>query len=106
MLYVTVLEDKDATGRKRKNTRSGIISSLTDLTRAADSTNLKSRDPNFLLRYEKGRAEAFGALCSIFSSQPCGEAFRPVYLARFYHALILGLSYSPEVRSCDLTRVM
>lgn len=78
------------------------MSSLTDLSHPGSSTPpQKSRQPEFLLRYEKGRAEAFGALCSIFSSQPCGEPFNSVYLARFYHALILGLSYSSEVSSHD-----
>ena len=66
--------------------------SLTNLTAPAGM-----RNPEEMLRYEKGRAEAFGALCSIFSSQDCGEPFQPIYLAKFYHALILGLHYTPEV---------
>ncbi len=52
--------------------------------------------------FEAGRAEAFGALCSIFSSQPCGEPFLPTYLARFYHAMAVGLHYDPEVSRCPL----
>ena len=70
-----------------------LFSSLTDL-----SAPKTMREPEDLLRYEKGRAEAFGALCSIFSSQDCGDPFQPIYLAKFYHALILGLHYTPEVR--------
>ena len=56
-----------------------------------------SHDPKTIKEYEAGRAEAFGALCSIFSSQQCGETFLPIYLARFYHALAVGLKYSEEV---------
>lgn len=48
--------------------------------------------------YEEGRAEAIGALCSIFSSQPCGEPFLPIYLARFYRALAVGMQYDEKVR--------
>ncbi len=48
--------------------------------------------------YEEGRAEALGALCSIFTSQQCGEPFLPVYLSRFYHALTVGLQFNEAVR--------
>ncbi len=48
--------------------------------------------------YEEGRAEALGALCSIFTSQQCGEPFLPVYLGRFYHALTVGLQFNEAVR--------
>ena len=57
-----------------------------------------SHDPKTIMEYEAGRAEAFGALCSIFSSQQCGEPFLPIYLARFYHALAVGLKYKEGVR--------
>ena len=72
------------------------LTSIIDLTHATDPSHahheqMKPSD------YEAGRAEAFGALCSIFSSQPCGEPFLPIYLARFYHALAVGLQYDDEV---------
>lgn len=51
-----------------------------------------------LAQFEAGRAEAFGALCAVFSSQPCGEPFLPVYLGWFYHCLCLGLQQN-EVMS-------
>ena len=69
-----------------------LFSSLTDL-----SAPKSRREPEDMLRYQKGRAEAFGALCSIFSSQDHDDPFQPIYLAKFYHALILGLHYTPEV---------
>ena len=47
--------------------------------------------------FEAGRAEALRALCAIFSAQPCGVPFLPIYLARFYQALSYGLQYDPEV---------
>jgi hypothetical protein len=49
-------------------------------------------------KYEAGRAEAFGALCSIFCAKKTGEEILPVYLARFYLALQQGL-HLKEVRS-------
>ena len=66
-----------------------------------------SHDPVNISDYEEGRAEALGALCSIFTSQQCGEAFLPVYLARFYHALTVGLQYQENVgeSSCVCCRV-
>ncbi len=50
--------------------------------------------------YEEGRAEALGVLCSIFTSEQCAESFLPVYLARFYHALTVGLQYNEKVSDC------
>ena len=65
-----------------------------------DQTHGISHDPVNIFDYEEGRAEALGALCSIFTSQPCGEAFLSVYLARFYHALTVGLQYQENVSAC------
>ena len=64
----------------------------------SDSAPTMSHDSKTIMEYEAGRAEAFGALCSIFSSQQCGEPFLPIYLARFYHALAVGLKYKEGVR--------
>ena len=43
--------------------------------------------------FEPGRAEAFSILCHIFCSQKSGENILPVYLARFYLSLAVGLCY-------------
>lgn len=47
-------------------------------------------------KYSRGRAEAFGALCRIFTAKKTGEEILPVYLARFYVSLLYGLQI-PEV---------
>jgi len=47
--------------------------------------------------YEPGRAKAFGALCRIFSAQPCANPFLPIYLARFCHAATVGLEFNEQV---------
>ena len=78
-----------------------VMSSVADLSRPPDSTMLVSSADYHLHRlrdYEAGRAEAFEALCCIFSSRECGEEVLPIYLARFYHSLAVGLQYSPKVR--------
>jgi len=77
--------------RSSRTSTTALFSSVTD------PTPFVSRDLVNTLEYEAGRAEAFGALCVLFSSQPCGEPFLPVYLARFYHALAIGLQYDEEV---------
>ena len=77
--------------------RSSRTSTTALFSSATDPTPFVSRDLVNALEYEAGRAEAFGALCVLFSSQPCGEPFLPVYLARFYHALAIGLQYDEEV---------
>ena len=97
LLFPTDDEIIHADSSRRKSTNV-LIGSLTDLSSSLFSIQKVAHDLEYLLRYEKGRAEAFGALCSIFSSQHCGEPFLPIYLAKFYRALILGLHYSPEVR--------
>ena len=54
----------------------------------------------FQLRdYESGRAEAIGALCTIFFNMPCGEQVTRVYLTRFYHSMFIGLKYDPQVHN-------
>ena len=72
-----------------------IISSAADLTRIQEpsTTSLSLR----VREYEAGRAEAFTALCSIFSTRDCGETMLPTYLARFYHSLVVGLQFDPQV---------
>lgn len=42
-------------------------------------------------KYQVGRAEALGALCRIFGAKKTGEEILPIYLARFYMCLQLGL---------------
>ncbi|XP_059483480.1 ral GTPase-activating protein subunit beta isoform X11 [Neocloeon triangulifer] len=50
-------------------------------------------------RFESGKAEAYGALCRIFCSKKTGEEILPVYLARFYLALKVGL-HIPKDKMC------
>jgi len=50
-------------------------------------------------KFESGKAEAFGALCRIFCSKKTGEEILPVYLARFYLALKVGLQI-PKDKVC------
>ncbi|XP_065334606.1 ral GTPase-activating protein subunit beta isoform X7 [Cloeon dipterum] len=50
-------------------------------------------------KFESGKAEAFGALCRIFCSKKTGEEILPVYLARFYLALKVGLQ-TPKDKTC------
>ena len=78
-----------------------MLTSFSDLSHLPDTLSHQSHDPAgwaAAAEYEEGRAEAYAALCCVFSSQPCGgEPFLPVYLARFYHALVIGLQYIKEV---------
>ncbi|XP_072384831.1 ral GTPase-activating protein subunit beta isoform X2 [Diabrotica undecimpunctata] len=50
-------------------------------------------------KYESGRAEALGTLCRIMCAKKTGEEILPVYLARFYLALLHGLKV-PSNREC------
>lgn len=56
-------------------------------------------DPPDLTGYEAGRAEALGALCRIFAAKKTAEEVLPVYLARLYVSLNLGLQVG-ENREC------
>lgn len=49
-------------------------------------------------KYDAGRAEAFGALCRIFTAKKTGEEILPVYLSRFYLSIYQGLQI-PDVRN-------
>ncbi|CAG9819469.1 unnamed protein product [Phaedon cochleariae] len=50
-------------------------------------------------KYESGRAEALGTLCRIMCAKKTGEEILPVYLARFYVAILQGLKV-PLNREC------
>ncbi|KAJ8946712.1 hypothetical protein NQ318_006970, partial [Aromia moschata] len=50
-------------------------------------------------KYESGRAEALGTLCRIMCAKKTGEEILPVYLARFYLAVLQGLKVPPN-REC------
>ena len=65
---------------------------MVDLNSSLNSTLTTPLDDH--TQFEAGRAEAFGALCAIFSSQPCGEPFLNVYLGWFYQCLSLGLQHN------------
>ena len=80
-------------GRQTDSARPAVFRSLVDLNGSTDSTLTLTTPPEDHAQFEAGRAEAIGALCAIFSSQPCGEPFLPVYLARFYRCLHLGLKH-------------
>ena len=90
-------------GDRRRTERSAVFHSLVDLNSSIDST--QTTPPDDHAQFEAGQAEAFGALCAVFSSQPCGEPFLPVYLGRFYHCLRLGLTHQ-EVYTCMYTTIM
>ncbi|KAJ8919438.1 hypothetical protein NQ315_016536, partial [Exocentrus adspersus] len=47
-------------------------------------------------KYESGRAEALGTLCRIMCAKKTGEEILPVYLARFYLAILQGLKVPPN----------
>lgn len=81
-------------GRKT-DTRSTVSHSLVDLNASIDSA--LTTPPEDHAQFEAGQAEAFGALCAIFSSQPCGEPFLPLYLTRFYHCLRPGLQLNDVI---------
>ena len=83
--------------RSGQHSSTTIISSTADLTRINESAPPVTTQLHRVKEYEAGRAEAFTALCTIFSSQECGESVIPTYLARFYHALLVGLQYDPHV---------
>ena len=91
-IIIVTAEETESKRRSRS-----FLTSVPDAAAQADSSPTVSRDSKTVKEYEAGRAEAFGALCSIFSSQQCGEAFLPIYLARFYHTLAVGLRYKEEV---------
>ncbi|CAH1106388.1 unnamed protein product [Psylliodes chrysocephalus] len=50
-------------------------------------------------KYESGKAEALGTLCRIMCAKKTGEEILPVYLARFYLAILQGLKVPPN-REC------
>lgn len=92
-IYTPAAEEAESKRRSRS-----FLASVPEASTQVDSAPVTSCDSKTIKEYEAGRAEAFGALCSIFSSQQCGEHFLPVYLARFYCALSVGLKYKEGVR--------
>eukprot|EP00794_Sanderia_malayensis_P019837 gene19837-21779_t len=58
-------------------------------TRTSDAKRASPSKDNF----EHGRAEAFSILCHIFCCQKSGETILPIYLARFYLSMAIGLCY-------------
>lgn len=81
-------------GNKAEESRKSGFSSTSQpssLTEEAEIPDAISVD-----KYSAGRAEAFGALCRIFTAKKTGEEILPVYLARFYVSLHQGLRI-PEV---------
>ncbi|XP_049826190.1 ral GTPase-activating protein subunit beta isoform X3 [Aethina tumida] len=68
----------------------------------ADSGDFTSNLP--IERYEAGRAEALGTLCRIMCAKKTGEEILPVYLARFYLAVLQGLKLN-SYRECGETMV-
>ncbi|XP_050299716.1 ral GTPase-activating protein subunit beta isoform X2 [Anthonomus grandis grandis] len=57
--------------------------------------------PNLTIdKYESGKAEALGTLCRIFCAKKTGEEILPVYLARFYLAITLGLKSGNKSKEC------
>ncbi|CAI8012715.1 Ral GTPase-activating protein subunit beta [Geodia barretti] len=93
-------------GRQTDSARPAVFRSLVDLNGSTDSTLTLTTPPEDHAQFEAGRAEAIGALCAIFSSQPCGEPFLPVYLARFYRCLHLGLKHDEASQGLVMTRIL
>ena len=102
MLNTVLLYTAEETETKRRSR--SFLSNVPEASAHSDSAPATSHDSKTIMEYEAGRAEAFGALCSIFSSQQCGEPFLPIYLARFYHALAVGLKYKEGVREGERER--
>lgn len=60
------------------------------------SEDIDLSDSSSMEKYDAGRAEAYGALCRIFTSKKTGEEILPIYLSRFYVSIYQGLQI-PEV---------
>ena len=86
--------------RSKVHSSTTVISSAADLTRLQEAPSVSPMSQR-VKEYEAGRAEVFVALCTIFSSQECGESVIPTYLARFYHSLSIGLQYDPHVSKLE-----
>lgn len=82
--------------RQSSKGSTSVMSSAADLTRIQDTS---SSTGSRLKEYESGQAQAFIALCRIFTRQETGEKLLPIYLARFYHCLAIGLQYDPQVHT-------
>lgn len=81
-------------GASLENRKSSISNSSQPASLSEDSD---IPDVISLDKYDAGRAEAFGALCRIFSAKKTGEEILPLYMSRFYISLHHGLQI-PEVR--------
>ncbi|XP_048586006.1 ral GTPase-activating protein subunit beta [Nematostella vectensis] len=68
--------------------------SMTRRMSTGSTSSLSKREIMDEESFEPGRAEAYGALCRIFCSQPSGQEIRPVYLSRFYLSIATGLLYN------------
>ncbi|XP_074039453.1 ral GTPase-activating protein subunit beta isoform X2 [Leptinotarsa decemlineata] len=86
----------------QKRPNSVVMDSKTSLnfSQPGSMTDTSELPPGLTIdKYESGRAEALGTLCRIMCAKKTGEEILPVYLARFYLAIIQGLKVSSS-REC------
>lgn len=90
-----------------KRVSSVIIDKKTSLSYSQSSSlsDMPSLPSNLMIdKFESGKAEALGTLCRIICSKKTGEEILPMYLARFYMAVQVGLKIPPN-RECTETMV-
>ncbi|XP_044749908.1 ral GTPase-activating protein subunit beta isoform X3 [Coccinella septempunctata] len=74
-------------------------------SQSSSLSDMPSLPPALMIdKFEGGKAEALGTLCRIICSKKTGEEILPMYLARFYMAVQVGLKVPPN-RECTETMV-
>lgn len=74
-------------------------------SQSSSLSDMPSLPPTLMIdKFESGKAEALGTLCRIICSKKTGEEILPMYLARFYMAVQVGLKVPPN-RECTETMV-
>ncbi|KAK9876654.1 hypothetical protein WA026_014029 [Henosepilachna vigintioctopunctata] len=74
-------------------------------SQSSSLSDVASLPPSLTIdKFESGRAEALGTLCRIICAKKTGEEILPMYLARFYMAIQMGLKIPPN-KECSETMV-
>ncbi|KAL3276294.1 hypothetical protein HHI36_024193 [Cryptolaemus montrouzieri] len=74
-------------------------------SQSSSLSEIASLPPSITIdKFEAGRAEALGTLCRIICAKKTGEEILPIYLARFYMAIQMGLRIPPN-KECSETMV-